>query len=406
MNFISTLRSKPGLSFLIVEAIAAFSLTNIIAANYFIFLFDSGLNAQQALFLTASFQVAIFVMELPTGIVADIWGKKISTLSGYLMWIVGSLAYFAGSVWGLGLAAFLIAEIICATAFTLISGTFDSWIIEKLGEEKAEEILSKKHGLTKIVSSIAIVSGGFIAFQFGLAYMFVAEAIFAGIALIVGYVILSADTVKNHQKSGLELLTDSFGQILTNFTNNANARFVTVYTMISWFLIASVFAFWQPLSHTLGADDIERGFIMAGASFIMGLGALVWSYKYLSRLHQHTAFALTSFLQGIGLVALSFFEINLIILLIAFYLFELGFGMFLPKTAALFNQNIQGEIRAGLNSLHSLLNKLALAAGYIFFGFIVQNTSQATTWTISGAGFVILGVVYSALQYKNKAAKE
>lgn len=102
-----------------------------------------GITLQQVLMLNAWFMLCSFILEVPTGAIADLWGRKYSLMLAALALIMGSLIYASMP----HIAVFAIAEIFFALAFTLASGAdqalaYDSLILVNQ-EKKSKAVITK-----------------------------------------------------------------------------------------------------------------------------------------------------------------------------------------------------------------------------------------------------------------------
>ena len=77
-----------------------------------------GIKFSQILFLNAWFMFWNFLLEIPTGTVADFLGRKVSLLLGCMIGGIGALVYASYP----SFAIFMVAEVIFAFSYTLLSG--------------------------------------------------------------------------------------------------------------------------------------------------------------------------------------------------------------------------------------------------------------------------------------------
>src|SRR5262249_11327705 len=97
-----------------------------------LFLLDAGLNNTEAFTANAFFTAGEVVVEVPTGVVADIWGRKASYLLGAATLLVSTLLYLAmwhahAPFWGWAMASMLIG-----LGFTFFSGATEAWLVDAL----------------------------------------------------------------------------------------------------------------------------------------------------------------------------------------------------------------------------------------------------------------------------------
>ncbi|HET9304187.1 MAG TPA: hypothetical protein VFO20_15560, partial [Propionibacteriaceae bacterium] len=97
-----------------------------------IFLLDAGLSNFEAFAANACFTAGMVLFEIPTGVVADHWGRRASFLSGTL-----TLAAMTGLyvwLWQVH-AAFIwwaIVSALLGLGFTFFSGATEAWLVDAL----------------------------------------------------------------------------------------------------------------------------------------------------------------------------------------------------------------------------------------------------------------------------------
>src|SRR3990167_2736210 len=97
-----------------------------------LFLLSAGLSNLQAFTANAFFTVGQVVFELPTGIIADSWGRRISYLLGALTLTLSTLLYvlfwyITVPFWMWGLVSIFIG-----LGFTFFSGAMEAWLTDAL----------------------------------------------------------------------------------------------------------------------------------------------------------------------------------------------------------------------------------------------------------------------------------
>lgn len=92
-----------------------------------------GLSPFQIVLIGTALELSYFLFEVPTGIVADVYSRRLSVIAGTVM--VGAGFVVMGAVPAFG--TMLISQIICGIGFTFLSGAQEAWIADEIGEERA-----------------------------------------------------------------------------------------------------------------------------------------------------------------------------------------------------------------------------------------------------------------------------
>src|SRR5258707_6322164 len=97
-----------------------------------LFLLDAGLSITQAFAANAFFTAGQVLFEVPTGVVADVLGRRTSYLLGSATLFVSTLLYFL--LWRLHspFAAWALASILLGLGFTFFSGATEAWVVDGL----------------------------------------------------------------------------------------------------------------------------------------------------------------------------------------------------------------------------------------------------------------------------------
>ena len=94
---------------------------------------NAGLEPFQLLLVGAVLEAACFLLEIPTGVIADVYSRRLSVILACLFLGMGMLMVAAFPQFWLLLAAM----VVCAVGYTCLSGAFQAWLADEIGETKA-----------------------------------------------------------------------------------------------------------------------------------------------------------------------------------------------------------------------------------------------------------------------------
>ena len=96
----------------------------------------AGLTPLQLVLVGTTLEFSAFVFEVPTGIVADVYSRRLSIIIGYLLMGLGFLVegFFPYFV------PILLAQVIWGLGYTFTSGATQAWITDEIGEEPANKL--------------------------------------------------------------------------------------------------------------------------------------------------------------------------------------------------------------------------------------------------------------------------
>ncbi|MDH2337402.1 tetracycline efflux MFS transporter TetA(P) [Clostridium perfringens] len=146
-------------TYLLFSAIAAmcFSLVATVMVVYHIEIVH--LNPLQLILVGTTLELACFIFEIPTGIVADVYSRKLSIVIGGVLTGVGFILECSIS----SFVFVLVAQIVWGLGSTFISGSLEAWIAEEEKNKDLDEIYIKGAQAGQIGAFIGIVLSTVIA---------------------------------------------------------------------------------------------------------------------------------------------------------------------------------------------------------------------------------------------------
>jgi MFS transporter, DHA3 family, tetracycline resistance protein len=133
------------LSNLKLNARAVYIFIEFSAAMFFAMMFTvtslyeatvAGLTPVQLILVGTTLEISAFVFEVPTGIVADVYSRRLSIIIGYILMGVGFLVegFFPSFL------PILLAQVIWGLGYTFTSGATQAWISDEIGEDDANKL--------------------------------------------------------------------------------------------------------------------------------------------------------------------------------------------------------------------------------------------------------------------------
>ena len=133
---VSNLKLNARLVYLFIQfsASAFFAMIFVTASLYEATV--AGLTPVQLILVGTALEVSAFVFEVPTGIVADVYSRRLSIIIGYILMGLGFLVegFFPAFL------PILLAQVIWGLGFTFTSGAIQAWITDEVGEEDANRL--------------------------------------------------------------------------------------------------------------------------------------------------------------------------------------------------------------------------------------------------------------------------
>jgi len=185
-----------------------------------LFLVEKGLSYTQIGILYAIREICINVFEVPSGIIADTFGRKLSLAGSFILYIFSFMVFFLFADFWLFMLAFVLFGI--AEAFR--SGTHKGMIMDYLKYQKRGNQIMNYYGHTRawsqFGSALSALIAGFIVFYSGsYKYIFLFSVVpyLINFILILSYPpILNRQYGKDHagEKTGMGYTVKSFIMVI------------------------------------------------------------------------------------------------------------------------------------------------------------------------------------------------
>ena len=374
-----------------------------------IFLLDAGLSNLEAFTANAFFTAGMVVFEVPTGIVADTAGRRLSYLLGTVT-LAGSTILYVG-LWEIEAAfwAWAVASMLLGLGFTFFSGAVEAWLVDALTATGFTGTVESVFARGQIVSGTAMlggsVAGGFIAEQTSLAVPFVVRGVILAVMFAVAFALMH----------DLGFTPEKGGSIPSEVRHIASASIEYGWRVpaVKWLMLESlamggvgIYAFYalQPYLLELWGDPHAYQIaglvaaIVAGAQIAGGVAA-PWIRRQFTR--RTSALILIAVLNVVtlGLIGLadSFWPVLGLIVV-----WGLLFAAAMPIRQTYLNGMIPSRQRATILSFDSLMGSSGGVWTQPLLGRAADVWGYAPSY-LMGAGISALAVPFLALSRRENA---
>ena len=157
-----------------------------------LFLLDAGLSITQAFAANAFFTAGQVLFEVPTGVVADVLGRRTSYLLGSATLFVSTLLYLLlwrlhGPFW-----AWAAGSILLGLGFTFFTGATEAWLVDGLKFTNYGGTLEGAFAKGQIATGVAMltgtVAGGVVAQVTNLGVPYILRSVMLGLTFAVAFV--------------------------------------------------------------------------------------------------------------------------------------------------------------------------------------------------------------------------
>jgi len=202
-----------------------------------LFLLDAGLSNAQAFAANAFFTGGLVLFEIPTGVTADVRGRRFSYLLGTLTLTLSTFLYLL--MWRITAPfwAWALSSMLLGLGFTFFSGAVQAWLVDALTASGFKGHLDAVFAKGEIVEGVAMltgsVAGGYLAQATNLAVPYVIRVIVLALTFVFAFLLMHdiGFTPKNAESPLREVKKVLAGSIAYGLG----------YAPVRWVMLASAF---------------------------------------------------------------------------------------------------------------------------------------------------------------------
>lgn len=246
---------------------------NITSGVWMLYLAYKGLSLFEIGLMEAIFHLTSFTMEVPTGIVADLLGRKTSRLLGRFVAILSTvMMIFSSNALG-----FAVSFIFSALSYNLESGAGDALIFDSMKEigqdSKYMKVKGKVEVMFQIANAMALPLGGYIAMlDYGIVYklaMIIGVVTFLQSLSFIEPTVGKVEQKENAMATFTHQFKDSFGII----RNSRQLSFLIIMTESFAVFATTTFYYIQNYLLMNGRSQFRIGIVLAIGALLSAVTA-------------------------------------------------------------------------------------------------------------------------------------
>jgi len=351
---------------------------------------SNGLSMKDIMVLQAVYSIAIVVLEVPSGYLADVIGRKKTLVIGAMFGTVGFTTYSLS----FGFTGFLIAEIILGIGQSCVSGADSAMLYDSLLERGQEKKYTRFEGritsLGNMAEAVAGIIGGLLA-GITLRIPYIAQAFVAFIALPAALTLTEPSRSVPLIKAGLmEIIRIARFSLFQDRVLRRNiflsAVTGTATLTMAWFA--------QPFFEYSGIDIVWFGILWTTLNVTVAITSYT-AHRLEQRLGQAGSVFLIALMLPAGYLALSRFHTPAGLLVL--YIFYLVRGYATPVLKDYINRVTASHIRATVLSVRNFIIRLIFALTGPLLGWVKDLYSLPQALLLAGVIFLVFGVLMAML---------
>ena len=350
---------------------------------------EIGLTFHQFLIGETVFAAVVILCEVPTGWLADIWGRKTTILAASLTALLG----YACVGFADGMAQAVLGQAIIGIAVSLHSGTLNALLYDSLLACGRAHECRKREGLRHGINLYAVASGsviGGVAYQIDHFLPVWLELGALSLALIVGLFITEPPrTTKAVEKNPFHDVVET-----VRFALRSNREIGVLVVLAALIFSTTKLFLWaqQPYYTGLKIPESIYGFILAGAMLFAGMAG-------------HFGHRILPNREGTGIMVSLLMVVIAICLVAGCALTYGGFAVMLigpalwgfgwPRLQETINHAVGSERRATILSSANLIIALAFIPFSLILGWVEEQRDITTALLVQAVVITILGCAFA-----------
>ncbi len=347
---------------------------------------SNNLSKTQIFTIQAAYALSILSLEIPSGYLADVIGRRRTLILGALFMPIGIAVY----VFTHSFLTFLLAEFIIAVGNSMRSGCDSALIYDTLIQIKEESEYKRFEGksiyYTRIGTAISSILGGLLALL-SLNMPFYINIFTSALMLPFAWALTEPDRQKLEPVSPLK---DIMKISRYCFTHSRLRRLMLFGALLQSTGVTGVWAYFL-YYESIGINIGFFGLIFAAWQLSSAFGG-----RYAHALEKKIGGKRSLFLPLLiapTFLLLGWLKTSLLIPLIFLNAFLWGFAF--PLLLDYLNRLIKSEVRATALSVINMTGSLSFVIVSPIFGRMVDTFSLSTAFIIMGIYFIVYGGIVS-----------
>lgn len=400
--------------YLLIVAATALASSIMFTTYAVYYVTELGLNPLQLVLVGTAVEATIFLFEVPTGVIADSYSRRLSVIIGMFVLgaaflLQGAIPLYAPTLLKLSLsffAAVVATEFIRGIGETFLSGALEAWVTDEVGEHRIGAVFVRAHQIGQAAGLLGIlISVGLASIRLNLPYM-VGGAIY----LVLGAILTLAMSETafapspRQERSTLTLMAGTFRDGIRSVRSRPVLLLILAVTLFAGAASEGFDRLWEAhfLTHfqfpQLGALQPVVWFgIISIAGAVLGIAANQVVRTRLDTADNHllTKALLTLTTARVGCLVAFGLAGNFTWALLSFLAIGVLGSVHHPVYQTWLNQNIDSKVRATVLSILGQANAFGQMAGGPVVGLAGSRSSIRASMVLAAALLSPVAAVYA-----------
>lgn len=377
-----------------------------------IYFLDQSLNLFLIGILFSIREIIIYIFEIPSGVIADRYGKKTELVFCFIFYITSFILFFFAT----GFVGFVFAMSLFALGEAFRSGTHKAMIMAYMDRHELKDSKTRIYGLTRSYSLIgsmiaSLVSIGLVLWLPSIRYLFLVAIIPYVIDLLMiltypSYLNEKRDatfSIKSFIKSNIDGITYTF--------KDKNVRNAVFNSSTYQAFFKAIKDYIQPLILAITGSIIVFSSLDNDQHKTVYIGIIYTIIYFISAISSRNAHYVQGFgshktlikwmwlLTAVVLLVMSFLQSSLIIVFSVFVVLYVIMNIRKPIMVDVIGEATVDDKRATVLSIEAQMASLMIAISAPLIGLLAEYSMQALFMTLSVLMFFIF--IFSKTKEKN-----
>lgn len=383
----------------------------------FIYFLDNGLNFFMIGILFSIREAIIYIFEIPSGVIADYYGKKNELKFCFIMYIISFVLFFIGSNY----IIMIFAMIFYGLGDAFRSGTHKAMIYEYLEQNNQFHLKNKVYGYTRSYSKMGSALSSFISILIILNLdQYRKIFLFSVLPYVIDFLLINSypESLNNKVETELSIkkmialmkkqIKSIFANVRLNLIIINSSVYNSIYSGIKDYIQPVIVGF--ILLHigevALGVDELTKitlgllyGFFSIGSVIASRYSYKLNDYYSSEKIMKSTfiIFALSLFIVAGGVR----FDLPILVIFIYFFIY-ISKDLRKIHLVEFAGNNMAKEERATVMSYNSQLKSTLLVVISPILGFVADIFGIGSMFVIVGIFLLLIYFLFKTFDGKNK----
>ncbi len=341
-----------------------------------LFFQEHGLTLTEVMILQAIYSLSVALFEIPSGYIADIFGRKQTIVFSTIFSFIGFLVF---SFYG-GFYAFAIAQVLVGIGGSLMSGSDSAIIYDTLLETSNKTSYTKIEGRSYAIGNFSEAAAGILGGFLAVGSLYLPIYVQTSILFFSIPIALTLVEPTMHEENKLDRSFKAIlGVVKFAMVDHAKLRWLIIYSSAMGVATLSMAWFAQPFFKEVGVPLAYFGILWAGLNFSAGITAFN-AHQFYKKEDNYKVLIYLSLAMFTSLILLGFNNSMFGLIFILFiYLLR---GIVTPILRNAINVNTTSNKRATVLSIRSFIIRISFAICAPILGYIAENYSLANSFYI------------------------